>query len=117
MENNGNGGSNFLTGFLIGGFIGAAVGLLFAPKPGKDVRNNLRDESEELYDKAKDELNRLKQELDNLRQKVSETLDKGKSAFKDEDLVQEERDFEEKIKGEEEEKSQAPKGKRAKKDA
>jgi gas vesicle protein len=109
MEANDNGGSNFVKGFLVGGFIGAALGMLFAPKPGRDFRDNIRDESEELYDKAKEELTKLKEELDTLRQKISETLDKGKAAFKDDDLAQEERDFEEQINAADEEKPQEEK--------
>ena len=38
--------------FLFGGVIGAAIGLLFAPQSGKQTREILIDESDEMVDKA-----------------------------------------------------------------
>jgi gas vesicle protein len=35
--------NNFLLGAIVGGLIGAAAALLFAPKSGKDLRNTLKD--------------------------------------------------------------------------
>ena len=39
-------GGGFITGFLFGGIVGAAFGLLLAPKPGQETRNELRNQSE-----------------------------------------------------------------------
>ena len=50
MEND-NGGS-FMTGFLLGGIIGAAIGLLLAPKTGEQTRTNLMGASEEWRTRA-----------------------------------------------------------------
>ena len=36
-------GAEFLAGVIIGGLIGAAVGLLLAPQPGEETREQLRD--------------------------------------------------------------------------
>jgi gas vesicle protein len=41
-----------LKGLLIGGLIGAGVGLLSAPRTGEDTRNMLRERGIELRDKA-----------------------------------------------------------------
>jgi len=38
--------------FLFGGIIGAAIGLLYAPKSGEETRQFLRDESDEMLNKA-----------------------------------------------------------------
>lgn len=45
MADNDNGGS-FITGFLMGGIVGAVIGLLLAPKPGSQTRADLMDQSE-----------------------------------------------------------------------
>lgn len=47
----GNGG--LWKGMLIGGIIGAAAALLFAPKPGRELRKDLREKSMEAADYAK----------------------------------------------------------------
>lgn len=46
-----NGG--FLRGFLIGGFMGVLAGLLFAPKPGRELRAELKEKGEHAIDEAK----------------------------------------------------------------
>jgi gas vesicle protein len=47
-----NGGSNRMTAFLLGGLIGAAVGVLYAPRSGDKTRQLLMETSEEIKDKA-----------------------------------------------------------------
>lgn len=47
--------SDFLKGVLVGGLIGAAVGILFAPKSGKETREDIARKTEEIIKKAKDE--------------------------------------------------------------
>jgi len=42
----------FLVGFVVGGLVGAAVALLFAPQSGEETRAYIRDKSIELKDKA-----------------------------------------------------------------
>jgi gas vesicle protein len=42
----------FLAGFLIGGLIGAAVALLYAPQSGEETRTIIKEKSIELKDKA-----------------------------------------------------------------
>ncbi len=37
---------------LVGGIAGAAMGLLLAPKPGKELRQELEEKAQELGDKA-----------------------------------------------------------------
>ena len=43
-----NDGSSFLTGLLLGGIIGAVLGLLFAPQPGEKTREQLRARADEF---------------------------------------------------------------------
>lgn len=41
-----------LLAFLLGGTIGAIVGLLYAPRSGEDTRTLIKDESDEMVNKA-----------------------------------------------------------------
>lgn len=46
---------DLVKGVVIGGLIGAAIGLLFAPKPGKETREDIARKADELLTKAKEE--------------------------------------------------------------
>jgi gas vesicle protein len=48
-----NNGSNFFTGLLLGGIIGAVLGLLFAPQPGEQTREQLRGKVDEFVSLGK----------------------------------------------------------------
>jgi gas vesicle protein len=50
--------SGFLLGAIIGGAVGAAVALLYAPKSGKELREDLADKGGDLYDKAQNLIKR-----------------------------------------------------------
>jgi gas vesicle protein len=90
--------NDLLTGVLIGGLIGAALGILFAPKSGKETREDIARKTEELISKAKEEyeaaLEKSKrlyetavtkaQGLQSLAQeKVGDVAEKGKETFLD----------------------------------
>lgn len=49
MASDGNG---FFKGFLMGGAIGAVIALLYAPKSGKEMREDLKRKTEELLEEA-----------------------------------------------------------------
>jgi hypothetical protein len=42
-----------ITFFLLGGIVGVVVGLALAPKPGLELRNEVRDRAKHLFDQAK----------------------------------------------------------------
>ena len=42
-----------LTFFLLGGIVGAAIGLALAPKPGAQLRSDVRERAANLFDQAK----------------------------------------------------------------
>lgn len=46
--------STRLTYFLIGGTIGAIVALLFAPKPGRELRNDIADATRKSVDRTRE---------------------------------------------------------------
>ena len=49
-------GDNFFKGFVLGGIVGGVLGILFAPKSGKDLRSELSVE----LDKAREDLEHAK---------------------------------------------------------
>jgi len=67
-----NAGSKFAY-FLVGMGIGAAIGLLFAPRSGRETREYLRERAEE----GKEYLSKKAREL---RQGAAEYVEKGKEA-------------------------------------
>ncbi|PKN20371.1 MAG: hypothetical protein CVU71_00840 [Deltaproteobacteria bacterium HGW-Deltaproteobacteria-6] len=46
---------DLVKGLMIGGLIGAAIGILFAPKSGKETRQDIAEKADELLAKAKEE--------------------------------------------------------------
>ena len=50
----------FLSGFLIGGLVGAAVSLMMAPQSGAETRQQIRTKGVELRGRAEDELTDLR---------------------------------------------------------
>ncbi len=46
-----------LAGFGLGAIVGAAAGVLFAPKPGTDVRHDIAEKAKELKDKTSEWVN------------------------------------------------------------
>jgi len=46
---------DFLKGLLVGSLIGAAMGILFAPRSGKETREDIRRKSHDIYSKAREE--------------------------------------------------------------
>ncbi len=53
MSNNNSGGT--LLGFIIGAAVGAIAGLLLAPKPGKELRGDIKEFSDKMAEDAKSE--------------------------------------------------------------
>lgn len=52
MSKESNLSKGLLIGFLTGGIVGAGIALLYAPKSGKELRNDIRGKADELYDEA-----------------------------------------------------------------
>jgi gas vesicle protein len=71
---------HFFKGFVIGGIIGTIVGLLLAPKSGKELRAELSGESEKFLGKAREDLDHAKKAAvhtyESSRDKIVEKLHK-----------------------------------------
>jgi gas vesicle protein len=81
-----------VTFFLVGLGIGAAVGILFAPKSGEDTREYLADKAEEgreyaqrkareLRDRAEDLVERGKSVARNQKESITAAVEAGRDAF------------------------------------
>jgi gas vesicle protein len=70
------GGNEFMIGLLCGTAVGAAIGLLLAPKSGAELRNQLADSADRLRRKAGET-------YEQASGTVSEMVDKGRSVAED----------------------------------
>ncbi len=104
-------GGDLFKGFIAGGLVGMAVGILFAPKSGRDMREELMTEGDDLLGKAKNELEKIKNELGDLRDKITDTIDRGKAVF-EQAQTDEERDFEAEINSMDDEAEEKPEPKK-----
>ena len=67
--------NGFVMGLLCGAALGAAIGLLFAPKPGSELRSQLYDSTERLRRKAGEA-------YDQASDTVGDLVDKGRTAVR-----------------------------------
>ena len=70
-----NGGSEFFKGFLFGGIAGAVIALLYAPKSGKEVREDIRKISADLTDDAQGTLKSAQQKAETLFEETKKQLE------------------------------------------
>ena len=69
-----DGGGSFLMGLLAGTVLGAGLGMLFAPKTGSDLRNQLSEQTGKLKTTANDAYAQA-------TEKVSQMVDRGREAY------------------------------------
>lgn len=79
-ENEGAGGGSFVMGLLTGTVLGAGLGMLFAPKSGSDLRNQLSDHAGSLRDTASDSYRRASEAAGDIAEKGRGAYDKAKDA-------------------------------------
>ncbi len=72
----------FLSGFVVGGLVGAAVALLLAPQSGEETRAVIRDKSIELRDSAYSQAEvvrgRAGEAVDQAKTRAGEVMDTAK---------------------------------------
>ena len=64
-------GDSFFKGFIFGGIIGSIVGVLLAPKSGRETREELGEEAEKIYE-------RTKIDLENARKAAIKSFEEGR---------------------------------------
>jgi gas vesicle protein len=84
FENEGNGGSSFVMGLLTGTVLGAGLGMLFAPKSGSEMRNqiseqagNLANTASEGYRKASESASQWADRGKDLYEKTRDAVSRG----------------------------------------
>lgn len=73
-----NGGANFLVGFFVGAAMGAMGALLLAPKSGRELRESLVDEGKRLKERAVEEGRRVRERSEAV---VADVRERGETAF------------------------------------
>ena len=72
-------GIAFVSGFLLGGLVGAAIGLLLAPKSGAETRAGIAEHSDEWKHRAEDIAGQISHNItpaiDNLRHQVAPAVE------------------------------------------
>lgn len=68
--------AGFFKGLLVGGAIGAIIALLYAPKSGKETREELSQKAEDLYGRLREEyqhsLENAQKSIETAQQKLDE---------------------------------------------
>ena len=74
--------SEFSAGLLIGGLIGVGLGLLFAPKPGSETREELRGTAQDVSDRVRSRVRESAGEIaTKMKDSFGETSHKVRGAY------------------------------------
>jgi len=76
-----SGGGGFLIGLLCGAALGAALGLMFAPKAGSEIRQRLYDSTDDLRRKAYESYGQASEQVNTVATKARQAVERGKEAF------------------------------------
>ena len=76
-------GASFVLGMLTGAFIGAGVALLFAPKPGSEMRQQLGEQYRGLADRVNETTQSLRESTASLREQGRERVQQLTSQLSD----------------------------------
>src|SRR3954471_18147534 len=80
FENEGNGGSSFVMGLLTGTVLGAGLGMLFAPKSGSELRNQLSEQTGNLANQASEGYRRATESAGQWAERGREVYNKASDA-------------------------------------
>ena len=96
-----SGASGIILSFLVGGVVGAAVAILFAPRSGRETREMISErfrdgadqgrrfrdraitKGRELLDEAGDYVERQKEGLERQRDRIAAAVEAGRTAYRD----------------------------------
>src|SRR3982751_2424416 len=80
FENESGGGGSFVMGLLTGTVLGAGLGMLFAPKAGSDLRNQLSEQAGNLANTASEGYRRATEAAGDWADRSREVYDKTRDA-------------------------------------
>jgi len=72
-------GISFTAGFIIGAVVGISIGFLYAPKPGKETRELLKEKAEKAREKASEVAEKAKEAATKAEKRVEEKLGRKKT--------------------------------------
>lgn len=75
------GGGGFLIGLLCGTALGAAIGLMFAPKVGSEFRQRLYESTGDIRRKAYETYDQASEQVNTMVEKGRQAVDRGREAF------------------------------------
>ena len=76
----GGSGARFVIGLLAGTVIGVGLGMLFAPKAGSELRNQIAEQAGTLADNASEQYRRAQEAVTNLADRGREVYGKVRGA-------------------------------------
>jgi len=86
-EEDGSAWASVATGVVIGLAVGGILGLLLAPKPGAELREDLKDRTEEALDRLQEATSELvtrsRDMVEQTKENLSQSLEAGKAAYQE----------------------------------
>src|SRR5919201_3632251 len=80
FENEGGGGGSFVMGLLTGTVLGAGLGMLFAPKPGSELRGQISEQAGNIANTASEGYRRASETAGEWADRGREMYDKARDA-------------------------------------
>jgi len=80
FESENSGGSSFVMGLLTGTVLGAGLGMLFAPKAGSELRNQLTEQAGNLANQAQDGIRKVSENAGDWADRGRDLYGKAKDA-------------------------------------
>jgi gas vesicle protein len=80
FENEGGGGGSFVMGLLTGTVLGAGLGMLFAPKSGSELRNQLSEQAGNIANTASEGYRRAQESATEWAEKGRGMVDRARDA-------------------------------------
>src|SRR5262252_4199736 len=80
FDNEGGGGGSFVMGLLTGTVLGAGLGMLFAPKSGSELRNQISTQAGNLANQASEGVRRAQETAGEWADRGREMYDKARDA-------------------------------------